>query len=137
MDLNVAKKYIQKEFENLGIELEYEQTDKKLTAKGNLTKDGLGDFLFVMTVYQSKLNTVGFSMYFNEIEPTPEVYKLLNEFNKNAYILYACEDEFLILEHTAKRVKEEEVGAYAIDILDELDDDEVFSLLKPLIDLTF
>ena len=76
-------------------------------------------------------------MYFNQIEATPEVYKLLNNFNKDAYMLYAIEDEFLILEHTAPRVKEEEIGAYAMDILDELNDDEVFGLLKPLVDLTF
>ena len=136
MDLLRAQESIKKELDSMGITLKYDLTEKRLNAKGYLNKDGLGDFLFTVAVYPGKKNTASCSMYFNELKPSPRVNQLLNEFNKNAYLLYACEDGFLILEHTGCRINEEEIGAYVSDILKELDDDEVFSLLKPLIDET-
>ena len=133
MDLSRAAKYIKDAFDGMGISMEYDLTEKRLNAKGNLTKEGLGDFLLTVAVYPGKANTVSCSMYFDEIPSTPKVYQLLNDFNKDAYLLHACEDDFLILEHTGCRVNEAEVGDYVLDILDELNDDEVQSLLLPLI----
>ena len=133
MDLLRAEKYIRSTLDGAGIPLEYELTEKRLNAKGTLTKEGLGDFLFTVAVYPGKTNTVSCSMYFDEIPSTPKVYQLLNDFNKDAYLLHACEDDFLILEHTGCRVNEAEVGDYVLDILEELNDDEVQSLLLPLI----
>lgn len=137
MDLLRAQDYIKKAFENAGLTLELDLTEKRLNAKASLQKDGIGDFLFTVAVYPGKTNTASCSMYFNELPTTERVYQLLNEFNKNAYLLHACEDEFLILEHTGCRIKEEEVGQYALDILEELNDEEVLSLLMPLINETF
>lgn len=137
MDLLRAQDYIKKAFENAGLTLELDLTEKRLNAKASLQKDGIGDFLFTVAVYPGKTNTASCSMYFNELPTTERVYQLLNEFNKNAYLLHACEDEFLVLEHTGCRIKEEEVGQYALDILEELNDDEVLSLLMPLINETF
>ena len=137
MDLLRAQGYIKEAFENAGLTLEYELTEKRLNAKALLKKDGIGDFLFTVAVYPGKKNTASCSMYFNELPTTERVYQLLNEFNKNAYLLHACEDEFLVLEHTGCRIKEEEIGQYALDILEELNDDEVRSLLMPLIKETF
>ena len=137
MDLLRAQGYIKEAFEKAGLTLEYELTEKRLNAKATLKKDNIGDFLFVVAVYPGKLNTASCSMYFNEIGSTPNVNQLLNDFNKNAYLLHACEDELLILEHTGCRIKEEEIGQYALDILEELNDEEVLSLLMPLIKETF
>ena len=137
MDLLRAEKYIKEAMNEIGITLEYDLTEKRLNAKGTLTKEGIGDFLFTVAVYPGKSNTASCSMYFNELPTTPKVYQLLNDFNKDAYLLHASEDEFLILEHTGCRIKEEEIGEYVLDIIDELDDEEVLGLLKPLIDLTF
>lgn len=137
MDLLRAQGYLKETLEKFGIILEYELTERRLTAKGTLQKDGIGDFLFTVAVYPGKTNTASCSMYFNELPTTERVYQLLNEFNKNAYLLYACADEFLILEHTGCRIKEEEIGQYALDILEELNDEEVNSLLMPLINETF
>ena len=137
MDLVRAEKYMKEALEKAGITLEYERTEKRLTAKGTLIKEGIGDFLFTASAYPGRANTASCSMYFNDIPATPKVYQLLNNFNKEAYLLHACEDELLILENTSNRVKEEDVGEYVLDILDELNDDEVLSLLKPLIDETY
>ncbi|MBO5440787.1 MAG: hypothetical protein J6A53_09045 [Clostridia bacterium] len=137
MDLLRAQGYIKEAFENAGLTLEYELTEKRLNAKASLKKDNIGDFLFVVAVYPGKLNTASCSMCFNEIASTPNVNQLLNDFNKNAYLLHACEDELLILEHTDCRIKEEEIVQYALDILEELNDEEVLSLLMPLIKETF
>ena len=137
MDLLRAKNNIKSVFDEMGIELEYDLTEKRLNAKGSLTKDGLGDFLFTVAVYPGKSNTASCSMYFNELKSSQKVNQLLNEFNKNAYLLHACEDEFLILEHTGCRINEDEIGQYVLDIIDELNDDEVYSLLLPLIKETF
>ena len=133
MDLLHAKQNIEKVFGDMGITMSYDLTEKRLNVKGNLTNDKVGDFLFTVAVYPGKSNTASCSMYFNELPKTPKVYQLLNEFNKNAYLLHACEDEFLILEHTGCRISEDEIGEYVLDILDELNDDEVLSLLIPLI----
>lgn len=137
MDLVRAENYIKNALEGAGITLEYELTEKRLNAKGTLIKDGIGDFLFTVAVYPGKSNTASCSMYFDEIASTPKTNQLLNEFNKNAYLLHACEDEFLILEHTGCRIREEDIGEYVLDILDELNDEEVLSLLTPLINETF
>lgn len=133
MDLLRAKQNIETVFNYMGITMSYDLTEKRLNVKGNLTNDKVGDFLFTVAVYPDKSNTASCSMYFNELPKTPKVYQLLNEFNKNAYLLHACEDEFLILEHTGCRISEDEIGEYVLDIIDELNDDEVFSLLIPLI----
>lgn len=133
MDLLRAKQSIENVFNEMGITVEYELTEKRLTVKGDLATDKTGDFLFVVAVYPGKSNTASCSMYFNELPKTPKVNQLLNEFNKNAYLLHACEDDILVLEHTGCRINEEEIGAYVADILDELSDDEVLSLLIPLI----
>jgi len=39
--------------------------------------------------------------------------------------------------NTQAQIKEEEIGQYALDILEELNDEEVNSLLMPLINETF
>ena len=133
MDLSRAEKYIKEALEGAGIILTYEQNERRLLAKGSLKKDGIGEFLFIVSVYSGKTNTASCSMYFNELPNTPKVLKLLNDFNKDAYLLYACEDEFLILEHTGCRIKEEEIGEYVLDIINELNDEEVLALLTPLL----
>lgn len=136
MDLSRAAKYIKDAFDGMGISMEYDLTEKRFYAKGNLYKEGLGDFLFTVAVYSGNSNTASCSMFFDELPATPKVYQLLNEFNKNAYLLHACEDEYLILENTACRINEEDIAQYVLDILDELNDDEVLSLLTPLINET-
>ena len=137
MDLSLAQKYIKDALDGAGITLEYELTERRLTAKGTLCNEEVGDFLFVVAVYPGKLNAASCSFYFNDIPSTPKVYQLLNDFNKNAYLLHACEDELLVLEHTAERIDEEKLGEYVLDILNELKDEEVLSLLKPLINETY
>jgi hypothetical protein len=137
MDLLRAKQNIEKFFNNIGITMSYELTEKRLSASGTLTTDNVGDFLFYVTVYPGKSNTASCSMYFNKLPKTPRVNQLLNEFNKNAYLLHACEDDLLILEHTGCRISEDEICEYVADILDELNDNEVISLLIPLINESF
>jgi len=133
MDLLRAQNSIKNALEGAGITLEYELTEKHLNAKGTLRSEKTGDFLFTVAVYPGKSNTASCSMYFNELPSTPRVNQLLNDFNKNAYLLHACEDEFLVLEHTGCRINEQDVGQYVLDIIDELADEEVLSLLIPLI----
>ena len=137
MDFSLAQKYIKDALDDAGITLEYELTERRLTAKGTLCKEEVGDFLFVVAVFPGDRNTASCSFYFNDIPSTPKVYQLLNDFNKNAYLLHACEDELLVLEHTAERIDEEKLGEYVLDILNELKDEEVLSLLKPLINETY
>ena len=137
MDLSLAQKYIKNALDGAGINLEYNLTERRLTAKGTLYNEEVGDFLFVVAVFPGDRNTASCSFYFNDLPSTPKVYQLLNDFNKDAYLLHAFEDELLVLEHTAERIDEENLGEYVLDILDELNDEEVLSLLKPLIKETY
>ena len=136
MDLLRAKRSIEQEFEDSTITLEYEMLDTRLSVKGFLETGDLGDFMFNVNVYDSGM--LSYNLIFNEIKDSPKVHKLLNDFNKDAFLLFAYADEFLMLDHTVYRGLDPDIiGQYTADILDELLDEELKEKLIPLIELTF
>ena len=134
--LKRAEASIREAFDDSGLTFEYEHKDGDLIVKASLEAEQLGDFLYSVRVYGSGMVT--FTILFDEIKDSSKVHKLLNDFNKDAFILHACADEFLILDHTVyKGLDPDIIGEYMADILDELNDEEILELLMPLIKLTF
>ena len=134
--LERAESSIREVFEESGLTFEYENKGNELCVKATIEAEQVGDFLYSVHVYESGMVT--FTMVFDEIKDSATVHKLLNDFNKDAFLLYACADEFLMLEHTVyKGLDPDIIGEYMADILDELNDEELLELLMPLIKLTF
>lgn len=135
MDLERIKSILVEYCKARHYNFEFKEDEKKITICGNLNFESV-DAIGYCSFNYFKSGLALFDIFFDDIDETDEVCQLLNEFNTNAFLLYATADECLTLEHTVYSLHEEDLVRYTDAVIEELSEEETVNGLTPLIALT-
>ena len=140
MDLGFAKeelaRFLNEELE-LSFEYDYEhdrdEDEGHLRATCAIRLDGHDDHVFCdMDVYEN--GSFGVDFVFDKLDASPEVYKLLSDYNSASVWLTAMlrEDGFLVLRYNVMALTEDCLDDNVRGLFDELVSDELRPLLAAL-----